>query len=289
MHHTVRVSDRSLEIDGVEVPRFLYGTAWKEDRTQPLVELALKQGFRGIDTANQRRHYHEAAVGSAIRDAIARGLVRRDELFLQTKFTFRPGQDHRLPYDPAAPVAEQVEQSFASSLEHLGVERIDSCLLHGPMQRAGLSPQDWEAWAAIERLHERGRARLIGVSNMTAEQLEALCAGARRPPQFVQNRCYAILGWDWDVREVCAARGIVYQGFSLLTANQDVLAHPAVVAIATRHDRTTCQIIFRFALQVGMICLTGTSDPSHMQQDLSVRDFRLSDDEVNLIERIAVR
>src|ERR671938_2103056 len=124
------MSDRVLLIDGVRVPRFLYGTAWKEDETRRLTELALRQGFRGIDTANQRRHYHEAAVGEAIAAAIASGLVARDDLFLQTKFTFRGGQDHRLPYDPRAPIRVQVEQSFASSLEHLGTGVIDAYLLH---------------------------------------------------------------------------------------------------------------------------------------------------------------
>src|ERR1700675_3567710 len=113
--------ERTLSIEGIRVPRFLYGTAWKEDETQRLTELALQQGFRGIDTANQRRHYHEAAVGQAIAASIQNGLVVRDDLFLQTKFTFKNGQDHRLPYDPKAPIAVQVEQSFASSLEHLGV------------------------------------------------------------------------------------------------------------------------------------------------------------------------
>src|SRR5271163_4269323 len=109
--------DRTLLIDGVQVPRVLYGTAWKEDATQRLTELALAQGFRGIDTANQRRHYHEAAVGQAIAASIKSGLVGRDDLFLQTKFTFRRGQDNRLPYDPDAQIATQVEQSLASSLE----------------------------------------------------------------------------------------------------------------------------------------------------------------------------
>src|SRR5215204_5284083 len=110
------MSERTLLIDGVRVPRFLYGTAWKEDETERLTELALRQGFRGIDTANQRRHYHEAAVGQAVAAAIESGVVVRDDLFLQTKFTFKDGQDHRLPYDPDAPVPVQVEQSFESSL-----------------------------------------------------------------------------------------------------------------------------------------------------------------------------
>src|SRR5438067_1931025 len=128
-----------LSIEGIRVPRFLYGTAWKEDQTQHLTELALRQGFRGIDTANQRRHYHEAAVGRAVSASVESGLVVRDELFLQTKFTFRRGQDDRLPYDPKAPIATQVEQSFASSLEHLGAQVIDCYLIHDPTQRIGLA------------------------------------------------------------------------------------------------------------------------------------------------------
>src|SRR5262249_42650584 len=153
--------------------------AWKEDQTQRLTELALRQGFRGIDTANQRRHYHEAAVGLAIAAAIQSGLATRKDLFLQTKFTFRPGQDHRLPYDPGAPIAVQVEQSFVSSLEHLGVAVIDSYVLHGPTQRAGLAQSDWEAWRAMEAIHDSGRTRMLGVSNFTLEQLQLLCQQAR--------------------------------------------------------------------------------------------------------------
>src|SRR3954451_16466830 len=148
------MDDRALSIDGVQVPRFLYGTAWKEDETQRLTELALRQGFRGIDTANQRRHYHEAAVGEAVAAALAEGLVARGELFLQTKFTFRDGQDHRLPYDPAAPVATQVEQSIASSLRHLQTDVIDSYVLHGPADDEGLIEADWEAWRAMEAIHD---------------------------------------------------------------------------------------------------------------------------------------
>ena len=83
-------------------PTFLYGTAWKEERTSALVELALQAGFRGIDTANQRRHYFEGGVGQALAAAYRAGVVTRADLFLQTKFTYRPGQDHRLPYDPHA-------------------------------------------------------------------------------------------------------------------------------------------------------------------------------------------
>jgi diketogulonate reductase-like aldo/keto reductase len=278
---TLTASEKSL-------PRFLYGTAWKEDRTQALVELALAAGFRGIDTANQRRHYHEAAVGQAIQAAIARRLVTRDELFLQTKFTFRGGQDHRLPYDPAAPIAQQVEQSFASSLTHLGVQSIDSYILHGPSVRSGLAAADWEAWRAMEAIAESGRTRLLGVSNVALEQLQLLCDQCRLRPRFVQNRCYASRGWDRAVREFCAANQIIYQGFSLLTANPEVLASREVALLARKYQRTASQIVFRFALDVGMLPLTGTSNPDHMRADLGIFDFQLAPEEVALVERLAV-
>jgi diketogulonate reductase-like aldo/keto reductase len=281
------MSDRTVLLDGMRVPRFLYGTAWKEDRTRPLTLLALRHGFRGIDTANQRRHYHEAAVGQALAEAIG-GLVTREELFLQTKFTFRAGQDDRLPYDPTAPIRTQVEQSFASSLEHLGVAVIDSYLLHGPSQRSGLAAADWEAWRAMEALHDSGRVRLLGVSNVSLEQLQRLCEQARVPPRFVQNRCYAARGWDRGVREFCAAHGLTYQGFSLLTANRDALAHPELTRIARRHGRTLNQVVFRFALDVGMVPLTGTSDAGHMREDLEVFEFNLEPEEVRRIERLVV-
>jgi diketogulonate reductase-like aldo/keto reductase len=281
--------DRTLLIDGVQVPRFLYGTAWKEDETQPLSVLALRQGFRGIDTANQRRHYHEAAVGKAVAAAVASGLAAREDLFLQTKFTFRRGQDDRLPYDPKAPIPAQVEQSFASSLAHLGVKVIDSYLLHGPTQAVGLAAADWNAWRAMETIHDSGRTRLLGVSNFSLEQLQLLCQQARVRPRFVQNRCYASRGWDRHVRKFCAANGLVYQGFSLLTANQDALAHPELARIAKRYGRAVSQIVFRFALDAGMIPLTGTTDADHMKADLEVFDFRLEPEEVERIEGMAVR
>ena len=279
-------TDRTRPVRDVPVPTFIYGTAWKEELTGALVARALHAGFRGIDTANQRKHYDEAAVGVALTRSFERGELSRDQVFVQTKFTFPPGQDHRIPYDPHASVAEQVEQSFESSLEHLGVERIDSYVLHGPSVPSGLGQADREAWRAIEALHQAGKARLIGVSNVRPDQLELLCELAEVPPAFVQNRCFARMGWDAEVRRICDERGIVYQGFSLLTANPEVLGRPALADIAERHERTRPQVIFRFALQLGMIPLTGTKDPRHMEQDLEVYDFELTDEEVAAIERM---
>jgi diketogulonate reductase-like aldo/keto reductase len=268
-------------------PRIVYGTAWKEDATRGLVRLALEQGFTGLDTANQRRHYHEAAVGEGLADHLAATGGSREDLFLQTKFTDRGGQDHRLPYDPRAPVAEQVRQSFASSLAHLGTTYLDSYVLHGPSVRVGLADRDWEAWRAMEAIAREGGARRLGVSNVSLPQLELLLDGAKLAPSFVQNRCFAARGWDEGVRALCAARGIVYQGFSLLTANPEVLRHPSLRAIATRLGATPAQVVFRFAVAVGMQPLTGTTSARHMREDLESLDLPITPEEVAVIEGLS--
>jgi diketogulonate reductase-like aldo/keto reductase len=271
----------------VSVPAFLYGTAWKEDRTQGLTELALRAGFRGIDTANQRKHYYEAAVGHALTAAYRAGVVTREDVFLQTKFTSRDGQDHRLPYDASADLSTQVAQSMASSLEHLATSYVDSYVLHGPASRRGWTEEDAEVWEAMVRERDAGRSRVLGVSNVSLRHLVEMASRHREAPAFVQNRCFARLGWDRDVRAFCAERNIVYQGFSLLTANPEILGHPLVAHIAARGGATPAQVIFRFALAVGMLPLTGTSDPKHMEQDLASGSLPMTDDEVATIESLS--
>jgi diketogulonate reductase-like aldo/keto reductase len=271
------------------LPQILYGTAWKEESTQALTELAIQQGFRGIDTANQRKHYCEAAVGAGIASSIRQGRVNREELFVQTKFTFQAGQDHRLPYDPNAPIEVQVAQSCAKSLEHLQIDRIDSYVLHGPSRGVGLGPADWAAWRAMEELFDQGIVGALGISNVSLEQLVELRQRVRIRPRFVQNRCYAIRGWDDAVRRFCAQNEMVYQGFSLLTANRAVWTNPGLVAIAQRRERSPAQIIFRFAIQLGMLPLTGTTNARHMRADLEVEQFQLTDAEMHQIEKLACR
>jgi len=268
------------------VPRLLYGTAWKEDRTEALTELALRTGFRGIDTANQRRHYFEAGVGRGLAAAYRAGVVTRADLFLQTKFTYRAGQDQRLPYDPAADLGTQVGQSMASSLEHLGTDRVDSFVLHGPASGYGWTDEDAETWAAMRSERDAGRTRWLGVSNVSLRHLQQMAAAGGEPPTFVQNRCFARSGWDRQVRAFCVERGIVYQGFSLLTANVEVLRHPLVARIAQRNHATPAQVVFRFAHAVGMLPLTGTTDGAHMRQDLASDTVSLSDDEARAIESL---
>ncbi|MCU1286951.1 MAG: aldo/keto reductase [Acidobacteriales bacterium] len=267
-------------------PSFLYGTAWKEERTAALTFQAIRTGFRGIDTANQRRHYYEAGVGEALAEAYRSGLVARPDLFLQTKFTSQGGQDERLPYDPSATLSTQVAQSMASSLEHLGTDYVDSFVLHGPSSNHKWTDEDAEAWEAMIKERGAGRTRFLGVSNVSLEHLQQLADIHNELPAFVQNRCYARFGWDRSVRKFCDEHKIIYQGFSLLTANVEVLRHPLVMELVSRANVTPAQVVFAFARQIGMLPLTGTSNPEHMKEDLDSLRVEISAEAVQVIETI---
>jgi diketogulonate reductase-like aldo/keto reductase len=153
---------------GVRSPRIIYGTAWKTTRTEELVRTAIQQGFRAIDTAGQPRHYHEAGVGAAVAACLNEALGRR-ELYLQTKFTPLPGQDPlRVPYDPAAPAAQQVAQSFAASLRNLQTDYVDCLILHSPLPD---QDQMTQVWDAMEQVFHSGGARQLGISNCCTKRL----------------------------------------------------------------------------------------------------------------------
>lgn len=267
------------------MPSIIYGTAWKEGATTELVKTAVAAGFRAIDTANQPKHYQESLVGEALVALGSQG-VSRDNLFLQTKFTSADGQDYRIPYDPNANLHTQVWQSFNSSLKNLHTDYVDSYLLHGPYSYPSLGEEDWEVWTTLEEICQSGKAKYIGISNVNRGQLELLWERAKIKPMIVQNRCFAKLGWDRPVREFCKVNSIIYQGFSLLTANPHVWQNPEVKKTATRLGKTPMQMIFQFALQIGITPLTGTTNPQHMKEDLQIVDFELTPDEVNFVETI---
>ena len=267
--------------DGLRMPGIIYGTAWKKERTADLVVKAVQAGFRGIDTACQPKHYNEALVGSAIKTLKDHGIAR-ETLFLQTKFTPLPGQDpNQVPYDRNAPLALQVEQSFAASKKNLQTEYVDALILHSPIEPHG---QLMRAWCAMEEIRRSGGARHLGISNFyRLDLVRALYADAAVKPAVVQNRFYHHTGYDVDLRRWFAKRGIVYQGFWTLTANEHLLNSPTVQDLAHKYKRTHAQVFFRFLSQTGIVPLTGTRSERHMREDLAIFDFELSADDVNAI------
>lgn len=269
---------------GVKMPRIIYGTAWKKERTADLVVKAIRTGFRGIDTACQPKHYNETLVGVALQRLKDFGIERKG-LFLQTKFTPLLGQDPgQVPYDKSAPLELQIAQSFEASKRNLQTEYVDSLILHSPIAPHS---QMMRAWGAMENIHETGGARQLGISNCyDTKILRALYADADVKPAVVQNRFYRETGYDAELRHWCSDHGIVYQGFWTLTANPHVLNSNAVHAIARKYKKTEAQIFFRYLSQSGIVPLTGTGSEQHMKEDLGIFDFELSPDDLRNVGRL---
>lgn len=269
---------------GVRMPRIIYGTAWKKERTAALVEQAIGLGFRGIDTAGQPKHYNEAGVGEGVAACLRRG-IDRSELYLQSKFTSLSGQDPmHVPYDPNAELGEQVAQSFQASLKNLQTTYLDCLVLHSPLASR---QHTMEVWQAMERIFHSGRAKQLGISNCyDPRQFELLYQEAEIKPAVIQNRFYAETGYDRAIRAFCREYRIIYQSFWTLTANPTVLTHPALQMLAMKYQRSAAQIFFRYLSQIGIIPLTGTDSERHMREDLAIFDFELADDECEAVERL---
>jgi len=280
------MADNDVAISGQRVrsPGIIYGTAWKKTRTPELVRTAIETGFRGIDTACQPKHYDEAGVGAGVA-ACLNDKLRRGDLYLQTKFTPLSGQDPKqIPYDPSAPAARQVAQSFQTSLRNLRTDYIDCLVLHSPLPDPGEMSQ---VWGAMEQLFHAGGARQLGISNCySAADLKRLYREARVKPAVVQNRFYAETGYDREIREFCRQRAIVYQSFWTLTANPQLLAHDNISILASKYARTPAQILFRYLTQNGVAPLTGTTSARHMREDLEIFDFELASGELQAVTEL---
>jgi diketogulonate reductase-like aldo/keto reductase len=265
-------------------PKIIYGTAWKRADTERLVATAIRLGFRGIDTACQPKHYNEAGAGAGVVACLNAGLTRGD-LFLQTKFTSLSGQDPKqVPYDPNAPLSEQVAQSFAASLRNLQTDYLDCLLLHSPL---GNADQTMKVWQAMESLVDSGGVRQLGISNCyRLDQLGSLYGRARVKPAVVQNRFHAESKYDHDIRAFCRKQRIAYQSFWTLTANTHVLAHDTITTLASIYRRSPAQILFRYLTQADVVPLTGTRSEAHMREDLAIFEFQLTDRERDAVGAI---
>jgi diketogulonate reductase-like aldo/keto reductase len=280
-------SDFLVSSQGLRSPRIIYGTAWKKTRTQELVREAIQCGFRGIDTACQPKHYQEAGVGAGVA-ACLNDKLRRSDLYLQTKFTPLSGQDPaQIPYDPAAPLAQQVAQSFRASTLNLQTDYVDCLILHSALPDRR---QMMQVWGAMEQIFHAGGARQLGISNCySVAVLQTLWQAADVKPAVLQNRFYADTGYDRQIREFCRQHGIIYQSFWTLTANPRLLAHAAVTGPAGKYARTPAQILFRYLTQGDIVPLTGTTSATHMREDLEIFDFELTADELAAVSELMRR
>ena len=258
------------------IPPFLYGTAWKKEKTADLVYSAICSGFKGIDTAAQPKHYREDLVGLGLRRAFSEEKISRDSVYVQTKFTSVNGQDpNNMPFDPITSISEQVHTSIRSSLWNLRPSEeesssestyLDCLVLHSPLPTMA---QTLEAWRAAET-YVPHKIRYLGISNVTLGILEQLYDAAEFKPAVVQNRFYPSTHFDVDVRSYCAEKSIIYQSFWTLSANPRILNGPEVGHVADKVGLTPSEAMYVLVLALdSVIILNGTTNAKHMADDLS--------------------
>ncbi len=273
-------------------PKIIYGTAWKKETTKDLVVQAILLGYSAIDTACQPKHYREDLVGEALYELENNHNIKRDQIFLQTKFTPIDGQDPlRIPYDKSKPLEDQVRQSLDKSLQNLKTDYIDSLVIHSPLRSID---NTMRVWRVFEEFVNSGKVKQIGISNIYSyDLLKEVYDNAVVKPKVIQNRFYMQSGYDVNIRAFCNKNGIMYQSFWTLTANPNVVESDLINGIIKRYKEeygekhTPQQVFFKFCMQIGITPLTGTTSKLHMKEDLDVVDMKgLSDDEIEGICKI---
>ncbi|KAF7549432.1 hypothetical protein G7Z17_g6384 [Cylindrodendrum hubeiense] len=261
--------DLTLKGSATTIPKLVYGTAWKKDQSADLVYKALKNGFRGIDTAAQPKHYNEKGVAQGIQQAIGDGIVTRESLFIQTKFSPPSAQGPNPPYDMDAPLVDKVHQSVRSSLEYFTTQGqepyLDSVVMHSPMDTV---EETITAWKTLET-YVPGKIRNLGISNITLTVLQALNGAATVKPSVVQNRFHAETGFETSLRAYCREQGIIFQSFWTFSANPRLARAKPVGEVAEKSGVAPVAAYYALVLGLeGITILDGTTNEAHMKDDL---------------------
>ena len=235
--------------------------------------------------ACQPKHYQENLVGEALNQLFSSKTCKREDVWIQTKFTSLDGQDpNRIPYDKTKVPPEQVKESIEISRRNLKVEVIDSLVLHSPMRGGFQATLD--VWRAMEEAVDQGKVQVLGISNCyDLKMFTNLYNVAKHKPRVLQNRFYKETGWDNDLRAFCLRNEVVYQSFWTLTANPKLLKQKFFLQIAQKYQITVEQLLYKFLCDLGHQPLSGCTTWSHVKEAVAVREIpRLGDDELMKIK-----
>lgn len=223
---------------------------------------ALKAGFRLIDTA--RIYGNEAAVGKGLQRAIKEGIVTREEVFITTKMWTADYSNGDAAID--------------ASLRRLGVDYIDLMILHHSQPS-----NDVQAYKAMEKAVADGKLRSIGLSNYyEPDDFDRVVNATSIAPALLQNETHPY-HQSTVMKEHIAQYGTVMESWFPLGGRgntKTLFNDPVISGIAETHGVSSAQVIIRWHLQAGNICIPGSSNEQHIIEDHDVWDFSLSDEEM---------
>jgi len=253
--------------NGIKMPVLGYGVFRVENGAElaEAVKTAIKKGYRSIDTA--QIYGNEEMVGQGIKEAIAEGLVTREELFITSK-VWNAG----LNYEAAL-------AAYDDSLAKMGLDYLDLYLIHWPGH-----DQYLDAYKALETIYKEGRVRSIGVSNFQVHHLENLLKETEIKPVINQIEFHPRLTQQ-EVRNYCAEHDIQVEAWSPLM-NGELLKDETLQSIAAKHNKTAAQIVLKWDLQHQVVTIPKTMTESRMEENINVFDFELTTEEMAQIDAL---
>jgi len=261
-----------------------------KDEVRNAVTSAIRQGYRLIDCAEV--YGNETEVGDALKEIIHEGVVKREELFIVGKVF---NNHHHIPGE------SRVREACEASVKALG-GAIDLYLMHWPFKfedsnlpKEGLRLSDGsgrprpeiqisceflETWSEMEKLKDAGLVKAIGVSNFTQPQLETLLQNCKQKPCANQVEFHPYL-FQKSLAEYCKSTGIQLIAYSPLGAGapaggHSLLEHPTVTALAAKHGKSAAQVLVRWSIQLGNVCIPKSTNAIRIGQNLDVFSWELS-------------
>lgn len=248
--------------NGEQMPYVGLGVYRMDDSkaSQEAIVHALSVGYRHIDTAAY--YQNEDIVGRAIKQSG----IDREDLFVTTKVW---NDDQR---------ADRVMEAFEDSLKKLDTDYIDLYLIHWPVE-----DKIAQTWQVFEKLYKTGKVKAIGVSNFKEHHIEKLLKTATIKPAVNQIELHPYMS-QTELVDYCKSKKIVVGAWSPLGANKiDLLSNPVLTQIANKHAKSVAQVILRWDFQRGIVTIPKSSNPDRMVENISIFDFELTHEEMNLI------
>lgn len=255
---------------GAEIPAIGFGTWQLAEGNEVISSLleAIKAGYRLIDTA--KIYENEYGVGEAIR----RSGAPRDELFVTSKLWLSD-----LGFESAF-------EAFEESLHNLGLAYLDLYLIHWPGRDEDLRE---DAWRALMDIYRTEKAKAVGVSNYEVRHLEQLLDSSSLVPAVNQIEFNPfVYSKQAPILEFCRAQGILVEAYSPL-AQGDLVKNSLIVEIAKKYNRTSAQVMLRWAHQHGTVPIPRSRVPHRIHENIEIFDFELSNEDMRAINHLSIR
>lgn len=255
--------------NGVEMPLLGFGVfRLKEEERISCVRTAVETGYRLFDTAAACQD--EQAVGTALRQAVEDGLVKREELFLTAKLSLQDVGENR------------TEAAFEETLKKLQTDYVDLYLIHQPYG------DYYGAWRIMERLYREGRVRAIGVSNFSPERLMDLCLNSEIGPMVNQIELHPFYHQDAAIRTMRGLEVCPQAWAPLCEGMRNIFSDKTLEKIGKKYGKSAAQTALRWNVdrQVGVV--TRSRNPEHIREDFDIWDFHLSEADRKAIDEMDI-